>query len=151
MTNIVVVQFNDYVQTSRDKKYNLTCYFSGPGEAVVTSNYLDTKTDPRHPMQIENLPAQNILTSNVVLRILYRGSPTNVIGVGDLLTFRLESRSQCKFLMHFFLNVIFFFFIILFKPVVFNRDIQIDTICTIATFLQLVLLPKIPTRGARFN
>ncbi len=45
MTNIVVVQFNDYVQTSRDKKYNLTCYFSGPGEAVVTSNYLDTKTD----------------------------------------------------------------------------------------------------------
>lgn len=97
MTNIVVVQFNDFVQTSRDKKYNLTCYFSGPGEAVVTSNYLDTKTDPRHPMQIENLPAQNILTSNVVLRILYRGSPTNVIGVGDLLTFRLESRSQCNF------------------------------------------------------
>lgn len=46
MTNIVVVQFNDYVQTSRDKKYNLTCYFSGPGEAVITSNYLDTKTDP---------------------------------------------------------------------------------------------------------
>ena len=45
MTNIVVVQFNEYVQTSRDKKYNLTCYFSGPGEAVVTSNYLDTKTD----------------------------------------------------------------------------------------------------------
>lgn len=49
-------------------------------------------------MQIENLPAQNILTSNVVLRILYRGSPTNVIGVGDLLTFRLESRSQCNVL-----------------------------------------------------
>ena len=45
MTNIVVVQFSDYVQTSRDKKYNLTCYFSGPGEAVVTSNYLDAKTD----------------------------------------------------------------------------------------------------------
>ena len=45
MTNIVVVQFNDFVQTSRDKKYNLTCYISGPGEAVVTSNYLDTKTD----------------------------------------------------------------------------------------------------------
>lgn len=45
MTNIVVVQFSDFVQTSRDKKYNLTCYFSGPGEAVVTSNYLDAKTD----------------------------------------------------------------------------------------------------------
>ena len=45
MTNIVVVQFNDWVQTSRDKKYNLTCYFSGPGEAVVTSSYMDTKVD----------------------------------------------------------------------------------------------------------
>lgn len=72
MTNIVVVQFNDYVQTSRDKKYNLTCYFSGPGEAVVTSNYLDAKVDGRYPTQIEHLPAQNILTSNVVLRVLYR-------------------------------------------------------------------------------
>ena len=49
MTNIVVVQFNDFVQTSRDKKYNLTCFFSGPGEAVVTSNYLDTKTDGSVP------------------------------------------------------------------------------------------------------
>lgn len=45
MTNIVVVQFNDYVQTSRDKKYNLTCFLSGPGEAVVTSNYLDTRVE----------------------------------------------------------------------------------------------------------
>lgn len=51
----------------------------------------------RHPMQIESLPPQNILTSNVVLRVLYRGNPTNVIGVGDLLTFRLEAKSQCKF------------------------------------------------------
>ncbi|XP_054162309.1 uncharacterized protein LOC128960262 [Oppia nitens] len=97
MTNIVVVQFNDYVQTSRDKKYNLTCFFSGPGEAVVTSNYLDTKTDGRHPTQIEHLPAQNILTSNVVLRVLYRGTPTNTIVVGDLLTFRLEARSQYRY------------------------------------------------------
>uniref|UniRef100_T1KJA7 ZP domain-containing protein n=1 Tax=Tetranychus urticae TaxID=32264 RepID=T1KJA7_TETUR len=97
MTNIVVVQFNDYVQTSRDKKYNLTCYFSGPGEAVVTSNYLDTKTDGRYPTQIEHLPAQNILTSNVVLRILYRGTPTNTIVVGDLLTFRLEARGQYRY------------------------------------------------------
>ncbi|CAN7976152.1 unnamed protein product [Ixodes persulcatus] len=93
MTNIVVVQFNDYVQTSRDKKYNLTCYFSGPGEAVVTSNYLDTRTDG----QIEHLPAQNILTSNVQLRILYRGTPTTTIAVGDLLTFRLEARGKYQF------------------------------------------------------
>jgi hypothetical protein len=50
----------------------------------------------RYPTQIEHLPAQNILTSNVVLRVLYRGTPTNTIVVGDLLTFRLEARGQCK-------------------------------------------------------
>ncbi|GBN64596.1 hypothetical protein AVEN_74712-1 [Araneus ventricosus] len=94
ITNIVVVQFNDYVQTSRDKKYNLTCYFSGPGEAVVTSNYLDTRTDGRYPTQIEHLPAQNVLTSSVVLKVLYRGAPTTTIAVGDLLTFRLEARGN---------------------------------------------------------
>lgn len=94
MTNIVVVQYNDFVQTTRDKKYNLTCYFSGPGEAVVTSNYLDTKVDERsHPIQIEHLPPQNVITSNVHIRVLYRGQPTNTIAVGDLLTFRLESKS----------------------------------------------------------
>lgn len=42
MTNIIVVQFNDFVQTSLDKNYNITCHFSGPGETVVTSNYFDT-------------------------------------------------------------------------------------------------------------
>lgn len=95
MTNIVVVQFNDHVQTTRDKKYNLTCYFSGPGEAVVTSNYLDTKIDERsHPIQIEHLPPQNVITSNVHLRVLYRGQPTNNIAVGDLLTFRLETSDK---------------------------------------------------------
>ncbi|KAJ6628983.1 hypothetical protein Bhyg_16166, partial [Pseudolycoriella hygida] len=40
MTNIVVVQFSDNVQTSRDKRFNLTCIFRGPGEAVVTSGYI---------------------------------------------------------------------------------------------------------------
>jgi len=40
MTNIVVVQFSDFVQTGRDKRYNLTCLFRGPGEAVVTSGYI---------------------------------------------------------------------------------------------------------------
>ena len=40
MTNIVVVQFSEMVQTSRDKRYNLTCLFGGPGEAVVTSGYI---------------------------------------------------------------------------------------------------------------
>ncbi|XP_076371603.1 uncharacterized protein LOC143257164 [Tachypleus tridentatus] len=97
MTNIVVVQFNDYVQTSRDKVYNLTCYLSGGGETVVTSSYLDTRASGRHPTQIEHLPAQNILTSSVVLRILYRGVPTNTIAVGDLLTFRLETRGQYRY------------------------------------------------------
>lgn len=37
MTNIVVVQFSDYVQAGRDKRFNLTCLFRAPGEAVVTS------------------------------------------------------------------------------------------------------------------
>lgn len=91
ITNIVVVQFSDYVQTARDRKYNLTCHFSGDGEAVVTSSYLETRIDERsHPVQIEHLPAQNIVTSNVRLRILYRGQPTNTIALGDLLTLRLE-------------------------------------------------------------
>lgn len=40
MTNIVVVQFSDNVQTGRDKRFNLTCIFRGPGEAVVTSGYI---------------------------------------------------------------------------------------------------------------
>lgn len=94
MTNIVVVQFNDFVQTTRDKKYNLTCTFAGPAETVVTSNYLDTTVHERSlPMQVEHLPLQNVVTSNVHLRVLYRGQPTNTIAVGDLLTFRLESRS----------------------------------------------------------
>ncbi|XP_071521404.1 uncharacterized protein nompA [Panulirus ornatus] len=39
-TNIVVVQFADNVQTSLDKRYNLTCTVVGPGEAVVTSGYI---------------------------------------------------------------------------------------------------------------
>lgn len=40
MTNIVVVQFSDNVQTGKDKRFNLTCLFRGPGEAVVTSGYI---------------------------------------------------------------------------------------------------------------
>lgn len=40
MTNIAVVQFSDYVQTGRDKRFNLTCLFRGPDEAVVTSGYI---------------------------------------------------------------------------------------------------------------
>lgn len=40
MTNIIVVQFSEALQTSRDKRFNLTCLFRGPGEAVVTSGYI---------------------------------------------------------------------------------------------------------------
>ena len=43
MQNIVVVQFSDVVQTDYDKRFNLTCYFQGPGEAVVTSGYLSAR------------------------------------------------------------------------------------------------------------
>lgn len=45
MTNIVVVQFADNVQTGRDKRFNLTCIFRGPGEAVVTSGYIGAGYD----------------------------------------------------------------------------------------------------------
>lgn len=40
MTNIAVVQFSDYVQTGKDKRFNLTCLFRGPGEAVVSSGFI---------------------------------------------------------------------------------------------------------------
>ena len=40
MTNIVVVQHSEVVQTSRDVIYNLTCVVRPPGEAVVTSGYI---------------------------------------------------------------------------------------------------------------
>lgn len=40
ITNIIVVQFSDNVQTGRDKRFNLTCLFRGPGESVVTSGYI---------------------------------------------------------------------------------------------------------------
>ena len=40
MTNIVVVQHSEVVQTGRDVIYNLTCVVRAPGEAVVTSGYI---------------------------------------------------------------------------------------------------------------
>ncbi|KAJ1525654.1 hypothetical protein ONE63_008872 [Megalurothrips usitatus] len=91
MTNIVVVQFSDYVQTGRDKRYNLTCLFRGPGEAVVTSGYIGAGRSGA-PIPIEYLPAENSLSSRVRLLILYQGRPTTTIAVGDPLTFRLEAQ-----------------------------------------------------------
>ncbi|XP_050440401.1 uncharacterized protein LOC126845652 isoform X2 [Adelges cooleyi] len=90
MTNIVVVQFSDYVQTNRDKRYNLTCLFRGPGEAVVTSSYMTANSGS--PMPIEYLPAENSLSSRVRLSILFQGRPTQTIAVGDPLTFRLDAQ-----------------------------------------------------------
>ncbi|XP_054090079.1 uncharacterized protein LOC105221415 isoform X3 [Zeugodacus cucurbitae] len=96
LTNIVVVQFSDNVQTSRDKRYNLTCVFRGPGEAVVTSGYigagLSNSDRSGSPIPIEYLPAENTLSSKVRLMILYQGRPTTTIAVGDPLTFRLEAQ-----------------------------------------------------------
>ena len=40
ITNIVVVQFSEDIQTNMDMKYNLTCTTRGPGSAVVTSGYI---------------------------------------------------------------------------------------------------------------
>lgn len=45
LTNIVVVQFADNVQTGRDKRFNLTCLFRHPGEAVVTSSFIGAGYD----------------------------------------------------------------------------------------------------------
>ncbi|XP_014208276.1 uncharacterized protein LOC106639272 [Copidosoma floridanum] len=91
MTNIVVVQFSDYVQTGRDKRFNLTCLFRGPDEAVVTSGYIGAGRSGA-PIPIEYLPAENTLSSRVRLLILYQGRPTTTIAVGDPLTFRLEAQ-----------------------------------------------------------
>ncbi|CAB3257007.1 unnamed protein product [Arctia plantaginis] len=90
MTNIVVVQFSDNVQTSRDKRFNLTCLFRGPAEAVVTSNYIGAGSGT--PIPIEYLPEESSLNSKVRLMILYQGRPTTTIAVGDPLTFRLEAQ-----------------------------------------------------------
>ncbi|XP_059060869.1 uncharacterized protein LOC131853831 isoform X2 [Achroia grisella] len=98
MTNIVVVQFSDNVQTSRDKRFNLTCLFRGPAEAVVTSNYIgaglgfDSVDRSGSPIPIEYLPEESSLNSKVRLMILYQGRPTTTIAVGDPLTFRLEAQ-----------------------------------------------------------
>ncbi|XP_065219533.1 uncharacterized protein LOC135845021 isoform X2 [Planococcus citri] len=100
MTNIVVVQFSDYVQTSRDKRYNLTCLFRGPGEAVVTSSYMTANSGS--PVPIEYLPAENSLSSRVRLMILYQGRPTNTIAVGDPLTFRLEAQDGYNYVNDIF-------------------------------------------------
>ncbi|XP_033229864.1 uncharacterized protein LOC117181378 isoform X2 [Belonocnema kinseyi] len=90
MTNIVVVQFSDYVQTARDKSFNLTCLFRGPDETVVTSGYIGAGRSGA-PIPIEYLPAENTLNNRVRLLILYQGRPTTTIAVGDPLTFRLEA------------------------------------------------------------
>jgi hypothetical protein len=92
MTNIIVVQFSDNVQTSRDKRFNLTCLFRGPGESVVTSGYIGAGSGS--PIPIEYLPAENSMSSKVQMYILYQGRPTTTIAVGDPLTFRLESSEQ---------------------------------------------------------
>ncbi|XP_046683736.1 uncharacterized protein LOC124369721 isoform X2 [Homalodisca vitripennis] len=100
MTNIVVVQFSDYVQTGRDKRYNLTCLFRGPGEAVVTSSYMTANSGS--PIPIEYLPAENSLSSRVRLYILFQDRPTNTIAVGDPLTFRLESQEGYNYVTDIF-------------------------------------------------
>ncbi|KAG8235135.1 hypothetical protein J437_LFUL012331 [Ladona fulva] len=100
MTNIAVVQFSDYVQTGRDKRYNLTCLFRGPGEAVVTSGYIGAGSGS--PIPIEYLPAENTLSSRVRLLILYQGRPTTTIAVGDPLTFRLEAQDGYNYVTDIF-------------------------------------------------
>ncbi|XP_070514918.1 uncharacterized protein Nompa isoform X3 [Cardiocondyla obscurior] len=103
MTNIVVVQFSDYVQTGRDKRFNLTCMFRGRGEAVVTSGYIGAGyARSGSPIPIEYLPAENTLSSRVRLLILYQGRPTTTIAVGDPLTFRLEAQDGYNYVTDIF-------------------------------------------------
>ncbi|EFA06632.2 uncharacterized protein nompA isoform X2 [Tribolium castaneum] len=100
MTNIVVVQFSDFVQTGRDKRFNLTCLFRGPGEAVVSSGFIGAGSGS--PIPIEYLPAENTLSSKVRLMILYQGRPTTTIAVGDPLTFRLEAQDGYNYITDIF-------------------------------------------------
>ncbi|KAB0804664.1 hypothetical protein PPYR_01634 [Photinus pyralis] len=100
MTNIVVVQFSDHVQTGVDKRFNLTCLFRGPGEAVVYSDYIGAGSGS--PIPIEYLPAENTLSSKVRLLILYQGRPTTTIAVGDPLTFRLEAQDGYNYVTDIF-------------------------------------------------
>ncbi|XP_025832148.1 uncharacterized protein LOC108738303 [Agrilus planipennis] len=100
MTNIVVVQFTDNVQTNMDKRYNLTCLFRGPGEAKVYSDYIGAGSGS--PIPIEYLPAENTLSSKVRLLILYQGRPTTTIAVGDPLTFRLEAQDGYNYVTDIF-------------------------------------------------
>ncbi|CAG9764134.1 unnamed protein product [Ceutorhynchus assimilis] len=100
MTNIVVVQFSDFVQTGKDKRFNLTCLFRGPGEAVVSSGFIGAGSGS--PIPIEYLPAENSLSSKVRLMILYQGRPTTTIAVGDPLTFRIESQDGYNYVSDIF-------------------------------------------------
>lgn len=100
MQNIVVVQFSEFVQTRFDKRYNLTCYFQGPGEAVVTSGYISASPGQLTP--IIDLPAREVLDSRVRLSILYDGRPTTTIAVGDPLLFRLETQTGANLVSDIF-------------------------------------------------
>ncbi|XP_023344820.1 uncharacterized protein LOC111714044 isoform X7 [Eurytemora carolleeae] len=90
ITNIVVVQFSEDIQTNMDMKYNLTCTTRGPGSAVVTSGYIGAGSG--QPVPIEYLPAEHTLDSRVRLVIKYQDRPTTTIAVGDPLQFKLETQ-----------------------------------------------------------
>ncbi|XP_017767802.1 PREDICTED: uncharacterized protein LOC108556286 isoform X2 [Nicrophorus vespilloides] len=100
MTNIVIVQFSDFVQTGKDKRFNLTCLFRGPGETVVKSEYIGAGSGS--PIPIEYLPAENSWSNKVRLMILYQGRPTTTIAVGDPLTFRLEAQDGYNYVQDIF-------------------------------------------------
>ncbi|KAF2352891.1 PAN/Apple domain [Trinorchestia longiramus] len=102
LTNIVVVQFAENVQTMMDKRYNLTCTTIGPSDSVVTSAYIGAgygtavagaTSSAGAPTPIEYLELENRLDQRVALRVLYDGRPTTTIAVGDPLTFKLEPQA----------------------------------------------------------
>ena len=91
LSNVVVVQFSEAVQTAMDLAYNLTCTITGPQDITVTSGtlgagYFDTFFTIKNtihgsdfslsrsgqPVPIEYLPAEHTLDSRVRLLIKYQ-------------------------------------------------------------------------------
>jgi len=90
LSNVVVVQWSEQVQTAQDMVYNITCTVTGPRDITVTSATLGAGSG--QPIPIEYLPAEHTLDSRVRLLIKYQERPTTTIAVGDPLQFKLETQ-----------------------------------------------------------
>jgi len=100
LSNVVIVQFSENVQTSHDLAYNMTCTIRQPQDITVTSATLGAGSG--QPIPIEYLPAEHNLDSRVRLLIKYQGRPTTTIAVGDPLDFKLETQEGKNLLQDIF-------------------------------------------------